>query len=129
MANAKLVRRGLAAAVVGGAVIGSCYFFLAKTTEPEIPSCPACQFKHQPISGRARITGEFSTVDTSIWVDSRVALPSGTTIPIALPTGGSYDQTIGGVGSKPASANMQFQYKTSGGDLRWATKTLNLPVQ
>jgi hypothetical protein len=95
--------------------------------EPAIPSCSDCQLRHQLFTGRARVTGTFSTVDTSIWVGARVGLPSGTTVPIALPTGGSYDQTIT-VGSKPASANMQFQYRTAGGDLRWATSQLNLPV-
>ena len=102
------------------------------TAEPEIPSCPTCELKLLLLPNKATAKGSFSTVDTNVFKESRVVVtgPTGTaTVTVPLPTGGAYSQQISYTGTgKLNSAVMEFRYKTSFGDLRWATKNLNLPV-
>jgi hypothetical protein len=102
------------------------------TTEPEIPSCSACEFK-QALLGKGNAKGDFSTVDTTVFKEARVILNGAigsATVPVPLPTGGSYTSpqvSFSGTG-KLNNAVMEFRYKTSFGDLRWASKNINLPV-
>jgi hypothetical protein len=125
MARPAQVRRGVLVAGVAGMLLAGC----ATGSEPEIPSCPACELRMAVFGGTGRVRGTFSPVDTSVFVETRVVLNSGTaTVPAPLPTGGAYDQPVT-VGPAPSRAEMQFRYRTSIGDLRWTSKTINLPVR
>jgi hypothetical protein len=102
------------------------------TVEPEIPSCSACELKLMLLPNTATAKGSFSTVDTSVFKESRVVLSGATgtaTVSVPLPTGGTYSRQVSYTGTgKLNSAVMEFRYQTSFGDLRWASKNLNLPI-
>ena len=109
MANAKFVRRGLTAAIVTGAVIGSCYYFLAKTPPPEIPSCPTCTAKVN--SNTVDLTGDFGTVD-SRWIHTQMTFTptdkKDTTVPASS---AHYTKTLNRTPFlKVTEAKMHFYY-------------------
>jgi hypothetical protein len=126
MASPAKVRRVVLVAGVAGMLLAGC----ATGSEPEIPSCPACELRMAVFGGTGRVRGTFSPVDTSVFVETRVVINSGsTTVPLTpLPTGGAYDSSVT-VGATPSRADLQFRYRTSIGELRWTSKAINLPVR
>jgi hypothetical protein len=56
------VTKGLVAAVAAGVVIGGVYYLMSGSTEPEIPSCPACQYKRAFIGTNGTVSGTFTNV-------------------------------------------------------------------
>jgi hypothetical protein len=121
------VTKGLVAAVAAGVVIGGVYYLMSGSTEPEIPSCPACQYKRAFIGTNGTVTGTFSNISPKYLrtdVDFAGVSPAVTVVkPIESQP---YSQTAAASRSITV-AKMRFWYQSATGVEVY--REVNLPIK
>jgi hypothetical protein len=120
--------KGVVAAVAAGVVIGGVYYLLSSgSTEPEIPSCPGCQYKKAFIGPNGTVSGTFTNVSpayTRTDVDFGGVSPA-TAVP--KPTESQpYSQQVSASRSITV-AKMRFWYMSSANIEVY--KSVNLPIK